>query len=462
MYELQNKDDNRGRQYDVKPYEAQVLPPSAYVRYVDNDQVQEFHLRDYIGVLLKRKWVVLSFLLSVVVTTDILTAMMIPEYKSTVVIKIDKQGPSIVPFKGVISSPDADYYETQREILKSRTLAERVIRKLDLGKNPRFMPVENIISATLGAVIDPVKDAVVNMIPSSTGGAATGSTGARPPRKPDVPAYLSNSLIRRLEVVPVKNSELVKVSFSCQDPELSMLVTNTIADEYIGYDLDSRVDAGKEAKDFLEKQIETAKTRVESSEKLLNDYASQNEMIFIDNDKQSVLNSKLSEVSTALSAQSTERMQKEALYRQIKESGSDNPVILNNGLLQGLKSQYATLEAEYWNLSRTFTPDYPKMKNLKSQLDAIRDSIEKEKSNLIKSVESDYRASLKKESYLKSAMETQKTKLLEFQKKAVQYQTLKREVDVNKELHNSLLQKLNEIGVAALNKSTNIQIIDRA
>ncbi len=462
MYDIQSRNDSHGQQNDVKPYEPQVPLPSPYVRYVDNDPDQEFHLRDYLGVLLKRKWIVLSFFLSVVVTTAIFTAMMIPVYQSTVVIKIDKQGPSSISFTGVTTNPATDYQETQREILKSRSLAERVIRRLALDKNSRFMPAQGRMSAAIGSLTGAIKESVLSLLPSRTHGPAPRGRDDGSPLKETIPAYLSNSLISRLEVTPVKNSELVNISFASQDPELSMIVANTVAEEYINYDLDSRVDASKEAKAFLEKQIEIAKSRVESSEKLLNDYASENEMIFVDNDKQSVLSSKLSEISSALSAETTERMQKEALYRQIRESGANNPAILNNGLLQGLKNQYATLEAEYLNLSRTFTPDYPKMKNLKSQLDSIQDSIEKEKSNLIKSVESDYHAAMKKETYLKSALEGQTAKVLDFQKKAVQYQTLKREVDVNKELHNSLLQKLNEVGVAALNKSTNIQIIDRA
>ncbi|MDA8242451.1 MAG: polysaccharide biosynthesis tyrosine autokinase [Nitrospiraceae bacterium] len=462
---MQRKNDRHGQQADVKPCEPQIVPPAQYARYPDYQPAEDVHLRDYLGVILKRKWIVLSFLASVLVATVIFTAMMIPVYKSTVVIKIDKQGPDVIPYKN-LTDISGDESETQKEILKSRNLAERVIRELNLDKSSGFLPVESKLSAMIGAVTDPIERVIMSamsfMSTSEKKKHTNPGVQTNDPTKEAVPVYLSNALIARLEVVPVKNSELLKVSFSSNDPEISMTVANAVADQYIGYDLDSRVDAGKEAKEFLEKQIESAKLKVEVSEELLNKYASQNEIIFVDNNKNSVIGTKLGEISSALSAESTARMQKEALYRQIKESGTNNPVILNNGLIQSLRNQYATLQAEYSNLSRTFTPDYPKMKNLKSQLDAIHSSIEREKSNLIKSVESDYRASLKKEAYLKSALEAQKTKVLDFQERAVQYQTLLREVEVNKELHNSLLKKLNEVGVAALSKSTNIQIVDRA
>jgi succinoglycan biosynthesis transport protein ExoP len=392
--------------------------------------------------------------------------MMIPVYKSTVVIKIDKQGPNVIPYQGLTPQPDTEQVETQREILKSRNLAERVIRKLALDKNPAFLPVKSRLSAVMATIADPVKTVIMSVMSFvSRNGERTRSVPQAQRNDPSlepIPVYLSNALTSRLDIVPVKNSELLKISFSSNDPRVSMMVANAAADEYISYDLDSRVDAGREAKEFLEKQIESAKQKVEDSEERLNTYASKNEIIFIDNDKKSVMGTKLAEISSALSAETTERIQKEALYRQIKESGTNNPVILNNVLIQGLQNQYATLEAEYSNLSRTFTPDYPKMKNLKSQLDAIRESIRRQKYDLVKSVESDYRASLKKEAYLKADLEAQKAKVLNFQERAVKYQTLQREVDVNKELHNNLLKKLNEVGVAALNKSTNIQIVDRA
>ncbi len=218
----------------------------------------------------------------------------------------------------------------------------------------------------------------------------------------------------------------------------------------------------EQAKIFLEKQITDVKAKTEASENDLNRYASKNQIIYLDSGKQSVLTQQLSEINNGLSETSTERMRKEALYNQIKESGTTIPEILNNPLIQDLSKEHASLEAEYSNLSRTFTPDFPKMKNLKSQIDTVSDRLESEKSRLIKSLQSDYYASLKKEKYLKNSFESLQGQVLNFQEKAVEYETLKREVDTNKELHNSLLQKLNEVGIAAMSKASSIQVVDKA
>lgn len=451
----------KGNHY-LKPYEPHDMPPSTYIRYLTAEKEEEVHLRDYINVIIKRKWYVVAFLVSAVITTMAITLMMAPVYKSTVVIKIDKEDPNILSFKGVeITKPGPDYYTTQYELLKSRSLAERVIKRLELHRNKDFVPVEDDLTKIKRTFTNIVSLPVewLNSLQQKSHGDMVKSDIAV---KSDVPEWAINSLISRIEVNPVKNSQLVKVSFESNKPDLSATVANAIAESFIEYDLESRMDASKEAKNFLSKQIEIATAKVEASEKALNEYSSKNEIIFIDSNKSSILNQKLAEVSTALNAVTTERMQKEALLKEVRENGFENPVILNNPLIQSLKSQHATLEAEYFNLLKTYTPDYPKMKNLKSQMDAIKERIEKEKASIIRSIESDYNAALKKEANLSRAVDSIKRRVLDFQEKAVQYQILKREVDVNKELLNNLLQRLNEVSVAAMSRATNIQIVDRA
>lgn len=464
------KDEGEGikRQYGLKPYDPRDSVPSPYVRYLDYEPEEEVHVRDYLNVILKRKWIVLTFFISVFVTTAILTFLATPLYKSTVVIKIDKESPNVLSFKGIQTGSTVDSYETQYEILKSRILAEKVIKKLNLDKNSDFMPVESKLSKAKNTLLTPIVNAVtavtsVFTLSDSTERSKKERALERQVVQEEVPPYLSGSLLSRLEVTPVKNSQLVKVSFLSHHPELSMNVTNAVAEAYIDYDLQSRVDASKEAREFLDRQIEDTKAKVEKAEKKLNEYASRNEIIFLDSEKLSINNQKLSDVSSALNAITTERMQKEALLRELKESsGPDNPVILNNSLILQLKGQHASLEAEYFNLSRTYTPDYPRMKNIKSQIDAIQERIELEKTRLIRSAESDYNAASKKEASLKKTFDVQKKKVLEFQERAVEYQILKRDVTVNKDLYNNLLQRLSEVGVSAMSKATNIQVVDRA
>src|SRR4030067_3470532 len=158
MRDDDKKDEGEGirRQYGLKPYDPRDSSPSPYIRYLDYEPEEEVHLRDYLSVILKRKWIVLTFFISVVVTTAILTFMATPLYKSTVVIKIDKESHNVLSFKGIQTGSTVDSYETQYEILKSRILAEKVIKMLSLDKNSDFMPPKSTLSEVKDALLAPV------------------------------------------------------------------------------------------------------------------------------------------------------------------------------------------------------------------------------------------------------------------------------------------------------------------
>ncbi len=446
-----HEQDNQ--QFGIKPYEPRDHALSTQIRHLEQEFEEEIHLRDYINVVLRRKWIVLLFFVSVVVTVSLATFMMKPLYKSTVTIRIDKEDPTVLAFEDVyrVEKIEADYYQTQYKILKSRNIAKRVIKKLDLDGNREFVGGEQ---GVLGSVF--------SGLPRLAG---KDSSKEEPPVVEDgVDTSIIDAFLGRLEVRPLMKSQLVEVSFESHDPQLARDVANAVAETYIDFNLSSKIEASQQARKWLEKQIEVMKARVEESEEELNRYASENKMIFLDEnqDRQSILKQKLAELSSALSEATATRIQKEALYREIKEAGDKNPVVMNNPLIQELKKQFISLESEYFNLLKIYKPEYPKMKQLKSQMDSLQKRIKAETANIMKSIRSDYMAAVKREKYLKDLFNVQKRKALEFQNRMVQYQILKREVDTNKELYNNMLQRLKEIGVSATMKATNIQILDRA
>jgi capsular exopolysaccharide synthesis family protein len=466
---MQNKTNNHDHskpQYGIEPYNPRHYPLSSTLEYLNHEPEENPHLRDYLRVITKRKWIVLSFLTSVVIVVFFFTLMIVPVYQSTVVLKIDKQSQGAFAIPGMSVSKGGDYYATQYEILKSRALAEKVVKRLNLDKNNNFLPVQNKpqkIKNNIVRFFDNILTHIFSLFESERKSKAGKHIHVQ---KTDdyekVPRYLSGALIRRLSITPVKKSQLVRISFESNDPEISMHVSNAIADEYIEYDLISRINANKSGEEFLLTQIEITKKKINDSEKRLNDYAKNNEVVFLNNNQQSALSQQLTKFAHDLSAATSSRIQKEALYEEITGSGNENPIILNNPIVQELTREHANLEAQYINLSTTFTPDFPKMKNLKSQLNAITDRIEEERERIIRSVQSDVSAAMKNEESIKETFLEQQKKVLNFQDKVVQYETLKAEVNVNKELHNNLLQKLNEVSVASMSKATSIQVVDRA
>ncbi len=431
----------------VVPRQSAEGAPAAGLPSEENESI---HLRDYLHVLSGRRWILATIFTGVLAAAIISNFMEKPVYTATVTIKIDKGTPNILDFKGAYESSqnDDDYYQTQYKILKSRNVAARVIRKLDLGRSREFAP-KSVQSA--------FKDGAMLIFPFllRNGGSQTGGH-ARDIVKP---------FLKRVRVNPVPNSQLVNVSFTAHDPALARNAANAIADAYIDYNVESAYDAGRQARNWLEQQIKIMKARLEDSEEALNQYAAGNQMLYIEGKnriKQSLVNYTLGYMAESLDQAVAERIDEEARYAELKDAGGDSRAVIDNVLIQRLEAQYAALVAEYNNELKTFKPTYPQMKNLQSQIKSMAASIRKDERSIFRSVRGEYVAAVKKENTLRRVFDRQKEAAVDFQRKMVEYQILKREVDTNQSLYLSLLQRLKEITVSATMTSTNIQVLDRA
>ncbi|MBI5198916.1 MAG: polysaccharide biosynthesis tyrosine autokinase [Nitrospirae bacterium] len=439
-------DTNQERALE-KPRE---YPLSSPLDYYDSHREEEVHLRDYWRVILRRRWTIITFFLVVVTTVTLASFLMRPLYKAKANIQIDKESPNILYFKDVyaVERPEQDYYQTQYKILQSRNLAKKVIKTLNLDKNSEFIGDQ---TTTLLMVI---KDWFKDLFSTTQKDKEKEEEGIKP--------GLIDNFLSRLEITPVRGSRLVTVGYSTHEPELSAKIANTIARSFIDFNLESKIDATQQARDWLEKQLESLKARVESSEERLNKYARENEIIGID-EKQNIVTQRLADLSTALNQATAERTNKEALYKESDVKDIDSiPAVINNTLIQKLTNDYTTLEVEYFQLSKLYKPEYPKMVRLKEQMNKLNASINKEQRKIINSIKSDYQAALKRENYLKTALNKQKAETFALNQRSIQYNILKREADTNKELYNGMLQRLKETGVSAGISMSNILILDRA
>ncbi|MBM2837571.1 MAG: putative Protein-tyrosine kinase [Deltaproteobacteria bacterium] len=397
----------------------------------DTEQIEntDIHLRDYWEVILKHRWTVATVSMVTAVTVAIFTFSATPVYKATATIKIDKETPKVVNYEDVLpKSADAqDFYRTQYGILKSRAIAKMVIEKLSLDKHQEFQP--------------------------SVGAIAAGSVDER---------KLMDSFQKRLEIEPVKNSSLLKVAFSSSNPEFSSQAANAVAQAYIDYNVDSKFRTSEKARQWLLDKINEVRARVEVSEEALQTYTRERGIFSLEKDENIVMQ-RLENLNMELSKAETDRMSKEAIYSE--SAGSPAEALLTirgNQLIGGLKAEHAKLESEYSRLMMFYKPDYPKMTQLKNQMDTLEERIRKEVSNLVDGIASDYREAMKREQFIRSTFETQRELAIQMKDKAIQYNILKREVDTNKELYNGLLQRLKEIGTSAVEAISNVQVLDRA
>jgi polysaccharide biosynthesis transport protein len=419
---------------DRKASESLAVIPAPSV--LPWDQVpREPHLLDYIIILRKHQWLILTFLLTVVTVATIASFKMKPEYEAAARVEVDKESQNMLPFQEVNSYDEfmdmENYIETQTKILQSETLAFQTIKSLDLGRYPEF------------------------------GGAAKslawGQVGAASRRPAILGAFLG-----RLSVKRVPNSRLIEVQFEAQDPQLAALVVNTHLQNYIEENFRSKYDATTQASTWLSAELEELRIKVEKSEDARIAYERQNHIWEVD-DKRDITSQKLADLSKAVTDAQTLMAEKEALYRMAISGNVDAlPATRENIVIQDLLKRKSELDESYAEAMNQYGPNYPKVQRLAAQQKEVEGDLEKARKTIIEGVEQEFATARQRVELLQEAVDKQKAEANDLAEKMVQYHILQHDAEANKQLYDGLLQKLKEAGITAGLRSSNIRIVDPA
>src|SRR5437764_3872123 len=428
-----------------------VLDLSDAYEIVEPEEPLDF--RAYARILRKRFSTVLIVFFLVFAVTLIATLKEKPVYRAQVLLEIQKENPDIPTIKDLyeLESVSDSYLKTQYSILASESVVRRVIDQLHIDALPEFNSPK--WWQFRKKAFKPRNQTFALDQESSA-------------RDPEVYQRVLERFQDRLTVDPVSRSRLVTVRFDSNSAELSARIVNTLAEDYIDKNLEARWKATQKAADWLSQQLVGVKAKLEKSEEQLQDYARHNGLVFLETDKgasENVANERLQQLQEELTKAQTERYQKEALYRLVQtgEFGA-LPGVFENKLIQYLSERLAELKREHAQLSTTFSPDYPRVKEIQSQIDEIESSLREERQRAADRIANDYSAAVRREDLVHQAVDGQLKQVNLIAEKSVQYNILKREVDTNKQLYEGLLQQLKEAGVSASLKASNIRLVDSA
>ena len=414
------------------------IPAQGPAPYAPWEQpARDTHLLDYVVILRKHQWLVLFFLLAVVSIVSVATFKMQPVYVATARIEIDRENPNILPFQS--SSYELywdleNYIETQARILQSETLAFLTIKSLDLVRNPAFGGSPNA------------------SLPAGLGSSTT--TERRP--------AILGAFLGSLSVKRVSNSRLLEVQFESPDPRLAARILNNHLENYIEQNFRSKYEATTQASNWLARQLDELKIRVEKSEDARLLYERNNEIWTVD-EKQDITTQKLSDLNKELTEAQADRIQKESQYQLARTGNLDAmPAVRDSQAIQELLQRETELYAQYSEALAQFGPKYPKVMRLETQVRDLNALIAREKQNVVARIELEFRAARQREALLTQALEKQKQEANELAQKLVQYNILKREAETNKQLYEGLLQKLKEATISAGLRSSNVRVVDPA
>lgn len=402
------------------------------------------NLRAYLGVASRRRWTILFALLAIFLFVLAVTLKEKPLYEAKTLVEVEQEDPNIATVQNLfqVENTSDDYLETQYKILQSDSLAQDVVKKLRLDQTSEFNP---------GKAISAIRDGKrVAVLPTDSGHEQK----------------VLQRFEERLNVMPIQRSRLVRVTFDAYEPQLAAKVLNTLTDSYIEQNFQNHWEATQRASTWLTGQIGELKTKLEASEDALQQYAQANDLLYLENNTgttENIVDERLRQLQDELTQAQADRFAKESLYKLAL--GNDDrslPGVFDNKMTQDLTSQLGDLERQQAALAAAFKPGYPQMKALQNEIDRTKQLLTQGRDQAIRHIANEYFAAVHREALVRAAFEGQQKEAAVIAEKSVQYNILKRDADINKQLYEGFLQRLKEAEVSAGLNASNIRVVDSA
>lgn len=339
----------------------------------------ETHLRDYWYIVLKRRWLILTVLVAVVSVATIRALMQKPVYSSATVVHIDRGKINLVQDVMINDywSGYNEFYPTQARVLRSRDLADRVVRQLRLWEHPYFTGG--------GAALTPDERTLEN---------------------------LSGAVLGMLRVSQLRNTQLMEIRFNAFEPELSAQLANTLTQQYIEFNSERETNLALNTVGFIREQVEKMQHEIQEKEKLLLQYSKRDDLVMVD-EKEVMVMRQLEQINTEVMSARAARAAAEARYQSLSSSAPDSLAEVDSDpSITALVQDQTVLERQIAELASKFKDDWPELKRAREALAEATARLGEERKavakRLIAKAEVDYRSALRREQLLSREAEGQK------------------------------------------------------
>lgn len=437
----------------AKPYGTSGLEPTNF--------------RDYLFVVLKRKWLILSL---VVVVTSLVTiqAFRAPSiYAGETTIRIEQRAPNVLQTKEIIITGQSDpsFWGTQLKLLENPALARQVVLTLDLQHNAAFFggQTQGGVFASMRRIFSKAKK--VNQSPAVSSGLTVvgesevvgGSLTAE--QLAQLEPY-EDAIIGGEVVEPVTGTNLVKIRFIHSDPELAQKIANTLAEVFVNNNLErSTANSGK-AEDLLAREIAKLQTQIKHDQEVQFNYAKEKHLPLVNSTAGDLEAQRLATLSSQLLTATNERKYLQAQFEAAKREPNTMsiPDVAASGRVEKLRDRISALKETREALLTTYTPEWPAVKKIDAQLKGLEAELEKAPVEIVTSIQRRYEAAVSRENLLRRSYDEQKATTTQQTRDQIDLLAMTQELETNRQNLNVLMQKQRELQVANGDRSNEVTI----
>ena len=387
---------------------------------------REVDFRYYADLLWRSRFLVAAAALGGLGLGVLVAEVQTPTYRARTLLQVAPPNPTSLTVTDALVSTgnpmrDRQFFNTQLNVLVSRTLGERVVEKLKLQDQSPFKEATD-------------------------------------------PAGL---LMRHVSVEPIPETFVIELAVRHQDPKEAALWANTLADTYIDYSLEGQVESAKRAYKWVtERLADTQKDMQDAQDKLLKSYQGQD--LFVPEGSVSAVTTSITKLNEDHIQAQARRIALEAELQEIADMrrrdrsldsvpqvAADGQIVDMNGKLQALNQDLSRLKEKYKEA-------HPEVQKVQVQVDQIRKAKQARAFQIEEALRAEFRQLVRRETELKQAIEGQRTQAVAQSRKLTELESLKKQADASTNLYSVLLQKLNETNIAASIQNNNVRLLDKA
>ena len=376
-------------------------------------------------LILKARWLVAVLALGVTVATTLVVSLLLPKnYTANVSLVVDSKAKD--PITGTLLPMQLlpGYLATQVDIIKSQNVALKVVDGLKLSENPTIRQQYQ----------------------------ESGQTGG------DIRHWLSDLLLKKLDVKPSRESSVIQVEFEGADPRFAAIVANAFAQAYVHTNLELKVEPAKQTTAFYDDQIKQLRGTLEKAQNALSDYQQKKGLVASD-ERIDVETARLAELSSQLVA-----AQAQTYDTTSRQSQSQNALaeVEQNPLIQGLKRDLAVGETKLSEMAQKVGKNHPQYQRTQAEVDSLRAKLEAEMKVATKSVGTTAKVAQAREGDIRGALAAQKSRVLALKQHRDEAAVLIRDVENAQRLYDAALQRYGQTRLEAQNSQTDIAILNPA
>lgn len=414
----------------------------------------------------QRKWGIVALVLIVSMVATLAAFAITPIYRAAATLLIEKNTAKVVSIEQVygLDGGSNEYLQTQFELLKSRALAERVVRQLKLTVHPEFDPRQQAeplldikgLLANFG-----FNNALPVTLPGDLGKKVV-------PTDSEIFDIVTKAFMERISIEPQGKSQLVKVQVDMADARMSALAANALANGFIESQLEATMDMSMTATTWMNSRLGELRDKLKVAEDRLQGYRETENLVDVQG-VGTISAAELSLTGERMIDARRQRAEAESQYRQVQamrnggwERLASIPAVLGHPLIQQFKADEAKAKAKFEEMSRRYGARHPAMDAARSDLNAASVSLRGQVEQVVAGIERNYQLAAANENSLQASFNKNKSQIQDISRKEFKLRELQREVDGNRALYDTFMTRLKETAATSDLDSANARMVDQA